>query len=504
MALTKVKHRMIAGFTPKAHHSLSVINAEDAALSRYVLTRNSGSSSGQNVMQGFAVDPYKNELYTSHVTGSETMIVNKFEADGKRTQTAYRWNTTASSDVGHQQLSISWDKSGQRWFWSSTNNNTINSARSVTRFQITDGSGTDLNFSNFEQFQVWDNSVTATASSTAACSLDGRYMVTEYNTPATTTIRVFDLPAMMEGGAGDYSSNYLYEWSFDIAAAQYPLQGIASDGAYVYIFFGNINVGPTLKAFVYTITGELVQEIDDFTVGETTAQGDGAGTEYEMEGAGWVWHGGQPMLACSIASGDAGARRNRIWVLGGNVSVTAYGNGNKPAFISQGGNDLAAPDGEVLRIGHYNGATDTFTEGASINTSNQFEFTPVTGSWTVNAYDASSGGNVSPTSATGEYSKIGNMVFVNFSLSSIDVTGMTGANNLYIRGHGFTPTSATTLSAVSESGFDLTAGYFGIVADIDTNGNIFVRELQDAGSNIIANVSQFSGATVRISGWFMV
>jgi hypothetical protein len=60
------------------------------------------------------------------------------------------------------------------------------------------------------------------------------------------------------------------------------------------------------------------------------------------------------------------------------------------------------------------------------------------------------------------------------------------------------------LSAVSESGFDLTAGYFGIVADIDTNGNIFVRELQDAGSNIIANVSQFSGATVRISGWFMV
>lgn len=128
----------------------------------------------------------------------------------------------------------------------------------------------------------------------------------------------------------------------------------------------------------------------------------------------------------------------------------------------------------------------------------------VTESWTANAYDATSGGNVSPTSATGEYSKIGNMVFVNFNLSSIDVTGMTGANNFYIRGHGFTPTSATTLSAISESGFDLTAGYFGIVADIDTSGNIFVRELKDAASNIISNVSQFSGATIRISGWFMV
>ena len=96
------------------------------------------------------------------------------------------------------------------------------------------------------------------------------------------------------------------------------------------------------------------------------------------------------------------------------------------------------------------------------------------------------------------------MVFVNFILSSIDVTGMTGGNNLYIRGHGFTPTSATTLSAISESGFDLTTGYFGIVADIDTSGNIFVRELKDAASNIISNVSQFSGATIRISGWFMV
>ena len=84
-------------------------------------------------MQGFAVDPYKGELYTTHITGTETLVVNKFEADGKRTQTAYRWNRgTPSTSVGHQQLSISWDKSGQRWFWTSTNNNTANSIRSIT------------------------------------------------------------------------------------------------------------------------------------------------------------------------------------------------------------------------------------------------------------------------------------------------------------------------------------------------------------------------------------
>jgi hypothetical protein len=132
---------------------------------------------------------------------------------------------------------------------------------------------------------------------------------------------------------------------------------------------GNIDTGNTLKVFVYTITETFVQEIDDFTVGEAEAQGDGAGTDYEMEGAGWIWHGGQPILAISIASGDSGARTNRIWVLGGQVSVTAYGDGNKPAFISQGGNDFAVPDGQAMRLGHYNGATDTFTDRAIIDSS---------------------------------------------------------------------------------------------------------------------------------------
>lgn len=503
MALTKVKHKMIAGLTFKAHHSLSVINAPQAALLRFNLTAQ-GTGAG-NVIQGFAQDPYTNELYTLHVTGDpDTSVINKFEADGKRTQTSYRYNSTPLSTLGHQELEISWDKDGGRWFWTGENESVANSARYIKRFQVSDGAGTELTVSNVQQFQVWGSEVDNAASSTVCCSLDGRLLVTEHNDSTTTRIRVFDLPAMMNGGAGNYSTNYLYDWVFDLNSTDYPLQSIACDGSYVYVFCGNIATGNTLKVFVYTVTGDFVEEIDDFTVGETEAQGDGAGTAYEMEGAGWIWHGGQPMLACSIASGNAGSRKNRIWVMGANVSVTAYGNGNKPAFISQGSNDLAAPDGETLRLGHYNGATDTFTEGASINTSNQLEFTPVTGSWTANAYDATSGGNVSPTSATGEYSKIGNMVFVNFSLSSIDVTGMTGANNLYIRGHGFTPTSATTLSAISESGFDLTTGYFGIVADIDTSGNIFVRELKDAASNIISNVSQFSGATIRISGWFMV
>ena len=492
--------------TPKAHHSLSVLNAPQAALQRFNLTKQ-GNGSG-NVIQGFAQDPYTNELFTIHVTGNpDTCVLNKFEADGSRIQTSYRYNSTPLSTLGHQELEISWDKSGTRWFWTGENEAVTNQARYIKRFQIADGAGTELTVSNLQQFQVFTDAETTgieTGSATTCISLDGRYLVTEYSGSDTNLVKVFETATLMNGGAGDYSTQQVYSWTFNLDTTDYPFQSIACDGSYVYIFTGNIATGNTLKVFVYTVTGEFVEEIDDFTVGETEAQGDGAGTAYELEGAGWIWHGGQPMLACSIASGDIGSRVNRIWVLGAKVSVTAYGVGNKPAFISQGVNDLAVSDGEQLRLGHYNGATDTFTEGAKINTSNQLEFTPVTGTWTASIYDDTSGGNQSSTTGTAQYSKIGNMVWVNLKFSNIDISGMTSTNNLYIRGHGFTPTESAVFGTPVLSDFVLAAGDFNVVAEIATDGNITLREIQDSAQNTIANVSQLSGADIRMSGWFKV
>ena len=491
---------------PSAHHSLSVINAPQAALQRFNLTQK-GTGSG-NVIQGFASDPYTNELFTLHVSGTpDTCILNKFEADGARTQTSYRWNDTPLTTLGHQELDISWDKDGERWFWTGENERVTNQARYIMRFQIADGAGTELTVSNVQQFQVFTDAETTggeTGSATACISLDGRYLVTEYNGSDTTLVKVFKAATLMNGGAGDYSTQQVYSWTFDLDTAVYPLQSMACDGSYVYIFTGDIAKGPTLKVFVYTVTGEFVEEINDFTVGETEAQGDGAGTGYELEGAGWIWHGGQPMLACSIASGDEGVRTNRIWVLGAKVSVTSYGDGNKPAFISQGVNDLAAPDGEALRLGHYNGATDTFTEGAKINSFNQLEFTPVTGTWTASIFDAASGGNASSTTDTAQYSKIGNMVWVNLSLANISISGMTSGNNFYIRGHGFTPTQSAVFGTPVVNDFVLQAGDFNVVAEISTDGNITLKEIQDSATNTIANVSQINGADLRISGWFKV
>ena len=64
---------------------------------------------------------------------------------------------------------------------------------------------------------------------------------------------------------------------------------------------------------------------------------------------------------------------------------------------------------------------------ASANALNVYE----EGSWTVNFYDASSGGNVSATSTTGIYTRVGDMVNAFFSASNISTVGMTAANALY-------------------------------------------------------------------------
>jgi uncharacterized radical SAM superfamily Fe-S cluster-containing enzyme len=70
--------------------------------------------------------------------------------------------------------------------------------------------------------------------------------------------------------------------------------------------------------------------------------------------------------------------------MGAGLAVTAYGDGNRPAFISQGGNDFAVPDGQVMRLGHYNGFTDTFTESLSISADNELSFAAATGAGTGN------------------------------------------------------------------------------------------------------------------------
>lgn len=77
-----------------------------------------------------------------------------------------------------------------------------------------------------------------------------------------------------------------------------------------------------------------------------------------------------------------------------------------------------------------------------------------TGTWTVSLHDAQSGGNASPTTVTGNYFKIGELVHASFNqLNNIDTTGMTAGNTLTIS-LPFTP-SEWAVGSVRTAGFNL-------------------------------------------------
>ena len=488
---------------------LNLINNEDAALYRYDLTTQ-GSGSG-NVIQGFAIDPFKNELFSHHVTGDNS-VFNLFAAHGEKSQTSTHYNSTSLSTIGHQGFSISWDESGQRWFWTSANESISDYQNKVTRFQIEIGSGTELVISNIQHLQLYSG--TSSGHCTPAVSIDGRYLISETVQNNIEYVRVFDLNELNDGGVGDYSDKAIYEFSFDYASSDdYPLQSMACDSSYIYIFFGDGDMANDNYVKIYTIDGKLIHTINDFIIGKTLAQTDGDGLTYEQEGVGWVWNNGKPYLAAQIASGNSGARVSRIFALGANLPNVSYGNGNTPAFMSVGTNDFGVPENEAIRFGHYNSLTDTFNERLAIDSSGNMSIKSFeSGTFRVTVEDSTTkgAGNISSTTATGNFVRMGNMMNINFKLSNINISGLTAATNAILHFEGLSnPTFFEKLAAQDTwlqglfNDITLNAS-IQLVAELNETGYIVIKELRDGGTHVIADVSQIDGADIYVSGSYQI
>ncbi len=524
--------------------AFSNLNNPTAAFRRYTFNKQ-GAGAG-NVVQGWCVDPYTQEVFTLHLHRNEQAILNRYGDGGRRTITSSHFTQDPSLIVGHQQLNMAYDASGERWFYSAlnsnvdtdTNGNNISSYGDYgVRFKLKKDGSNNLLVTDTQLLKFFANNRNQTC--TLATSLCGKYLIAEHGRGLQNTIRVFDLSNI--NAAGDYSDQALYEFSFNFEGTNQPLQGLACDGAFIYVFSGfGLSRGSELEVRVFTLEGELVQYIDSFQVGLNHALNQGAGQDYEMEGASWLYQNGNPTLAVCIASNTAGNRNNSVWSLGGATPNVSYAIGNKPSFISGGANDFGVPAGESARFGHYDAVTDEFTETARFNSTGQWSFSqPVQltsfdespslilkgtqnigytkeqglsfgeydetsdsytetggidedGNWNFgeknkgnwNAYISNSKtpntGQISPTTAVGTFNRVGDLIFVNVSFSNIDTTGL-GTGNLYIH----------NASEGSGSNFDLLAAN-------DTNVNLHYNDV-----TLSTNAKQL-GAVVESSGMLTV
>jgi hypothetical protein len=120
----------------------------------------------------------------------------------------------------------------------------------------------------------------------------------------------------------------------------------------------------------------------------------------------------------------------------------------------------------------------------------------------VQLFDAASGGNLSATTTTGNYTKIGRSVSIAFSFSNISTAGMTAGNILYFtlpftsagtaRGTALADTVAFgtgrtyVVSAANTSG---TRGFFVTAGTATTDSSLSVAALTSGTSDVVVAIT---------------
>jgi hypothetical protein len=131
------------------------------------------------------------------------------------------------------------------------------------------------------------------------------------------------------------------------------------------------------------------------------------------------------------------------------------------------------------------------------------------GTWTPIAADASSGGNVSATSAaSASYTRIGNMCNVRCRFTTLSIAGMTGANDVFIRGLPFTALSETGTVYYSgnieqtNNAFTFTGSPRPVI--LDSTAYVQIGEVASGTAMDFTTVTELSGASFSINLWYPV
>jgi hypothetical protein len=123
------------------------------------------------------------------------------------------------------------------------------------------------------------------------------------------------------------------------------------------------------------------------------------------------------------------------------------------------------------------------------------------GTWTPVFADATTGGNVSATSATAAiYTKIGNLVTVQFYVLNVSTTGMTAGNILYIRGLPFTAAAVAGTGQFPGSVIlqSTTFSGYAVPATTDNTTYMFISEVTSGNNSVALTVSDYTSGAADI------
>ena len=141
-------------------------------------------------------------------------------------------------------------------------------------------------------------------------------------------------------------------------------------------------------------------------------------------------------------------------------------------------------------------ARDIADLGASANNGLSYE----EGTWTVEMYDALSGGNASSTTVTGYYTKIGKLVTARFyAMNNISTSGLTSGNAAHFTLPFASSSTGRSTGSCTYELINLGTGRTQLTPTVSTSDSRF--KLTETGDNVTdqsATVSYFNGTSSDI------
>jgi len=233
--------------------------------------------------------------------------------------------------------------------------------------------------------------------------------------------------------------------------------------------------------------------------------------------------GATPSLALTIDSSQNIAMAGEAFVItnAGNprIDITDSGSSSTLRLAAEGASVVVGAESNHPLVLQTNALTAlTVNADQSVDITNHIGF-PATqvpsagandlddyreGTWTVEMYDALTGGNKSATTITGNYTRVGNIVCARFnSFNNIDTTGMSAGNFIYIT----LPFAAAfdCIGVLMQTGLTMTANYTMLSPLVSSTRDRFhIRESGPALSDLGMSISSITSTTDDIDDFCMV
>lgn len=263
---------------------------------------------GKNhVVQGLALDPQRSLLYTSHVVTAkpETVAINQFKFQNSHVWQAQ--SAQAPSDlIGHQGISVE-PHSGL--LLASAGSSIENRGWYIVQFSYS----ANQQPSSPRIIQVFDQGYSKNTNSMPIISPDGKYLIVRSAQNKKNVIRVFKYDLLNQNNKTNISQDYQYEWTVEPSLTQdnYPFQAMTTDGEYVYFISGFGEANKPKRIFVYTIKGQLVQKLNNISLGQQYSSMIGQSKYWEPEGM--SYNPITKQLYILFAVGDSGKRLGLVY-----------------------------------------------------------------------------------------------------------------------------------------------------------------------------------------------